>query len=189
MRSIVALMAFLAAATQAQAAPSMAQHFARCEPEFFEALRDYIAHNGPATRDSVVTKAGTWDELVLAKPVRAHGFDIRAYRQLQSTLDSKPTSRAWQWGLVIEAKPRAVAYAIDPYLRKIRATSEGLGLRAEANGWSTGLGAYKGGRWRQVRVATLEDGKATLLSCFTFNGDYPDFPGLPDPASLAASRN
>lgn len=189
MRSTVAFMAVLATTTQVHAAPSMAENFARCEPEFFDVLRDHIAHNGPVTRHSVVTRGGTWDELVFAKPIRAHGFAIKAYRQLQSTMGSQPSFTAWRWGLVIEAKPPAIAYAIDPYLRKIRATSDGLGLRAEAKGWSSGIGPYKAGRWRQLQALPLEDGKTTLLSCFTFRGDYPAFPGLPDLAPLSVARD
>lgn len=105
----------------AQAQDAVLEAFLGCTSPPLEELvrqRDKLGRisSSPLAKESEkVRRSGT--EFRFERPLRSLGLDLRGYRQATTTFDTGQVW-SWQWGFVIAAKPRQVAFALDRRVKK-----------------------------------------------------------------------
>lgn len=185
-RHLAILAALFGLVGSGQAQAGIIETFLRCDAEVFAALEGEHAAFGRISVSPLQDELPRWfkggSEAIFERPLRGFGFRFERYRQ---ATDPEPL-QSWYWGFVVAAKPRQVAFAIDPYLRRQRISEAGF-QREGQDYWRAGIGAPKSGRWRELMIWPLEGGKS-FLACHARKELYQNFGGLPVIETLFGAR-
>jgi|GEM_PF-5810446 len=188
---IASLLAGFVTAAPARADVSLVKAFVRCSNEFFDVIRSERATIGQVSIGTFETggEGPPGSEVVFSKPLTEFGLSFTKYRQFPT--HSVRDHHFWTWGLVVAAKPRNVAWALDPYMKREGISRQGIHPNSpdQVMDWVAGIGAEKvisqsGVGWRRLMISPLDGGKSSLVTCRVMSDDYPGFRGVPDATDL-----
>ena len=191
---IASLLASFVMAAPARADVSLVKAFVQCSNEFFDVIKSERAALGQISIGTFKTgsEGPPGSEVIFNKPLTEFGLSFTKYRQFPTHSVSNLTF--WIWGLVVAAKPRDVAWALDPYMKREGISREGIHPNPpnQVMHWMAGIGMEKivsqsGVGWRRLMIAPLDDGKSSFVTCQVMSDDYPGFHGVPDAADLFRS--